>query len=413
KIRMVGGSGKDHFLNEGDAGRLFVYDVNFEENKFSGNENGLRKKITSDPQNNMYNRLYYRYNFINPGVSISYNIDDGLYLGAKLETTIHGFRKDPYKSHQFIRANRALGTSSFRFTYQGEFIKSIGNADLLIDADVRAPINVTNFFGLGNNTVFDKTKPGRIRYYRARYDIADFSALLRRRLQSWMRVTYGLTYQYYRVEEKQNIGKFLTQPGLPGVNRATLYDHKSFVGAQLGLDINSKNNQAVPSRGFVLDAGFRPLVGMGNSNRLTQTHLDMRLFASFKQTARLVYAIRVGGGHNFGDYEFPQAQYLGGTDNLRGYRKDRFAGRSMLYNNTEVRLKIADFNTYLFPGSFGLFVFNDVGRVWAGNETEVDWHVGNGGGIWLSPVRRFVVTAAYTRSKEERGLPLVTFGFQF
>ncbi len=414
KIRIIGGSGKDHFLNEGTAGKLVVYDVNFEENKFSGNEAGINKKINADPQNNMFNRLYYRYNFINPGISFSYNIDDGLYLGAKLETTTHGFRKDPYKAHQFIRVNRAIGTGSYRFTYQGDFIKAAGNSDFLVRTDIRAPVNVTNFFGLGNNTVFDKTRPGRIQYYRARYDIADFSALLRRQLQSWMRVTYGLTYQYFRVEEKQNIGKFLTQPGLPGVDPATLYDKRSFVGGQLGLDINSKNNQAVPTRGFVLDAGIRPLLGMSGKNQnLTQTHIDMRLFASFKQTARLVYAIRFGAGHNFGNYAFPQAQYLGGTDNLRGYRKDRFAGRTMFYNNLEVRLKIADFNTYLFPGSFGIFVFNDVGRVWAGNENNVDYHVGNGGGIWLSPVRRFVVTAAYTRSKEEKGLPLVTFGFQF
>ena len=151
----------------------------------------------------------------------------------------------------------------------------------------------------------------------------------------------------------------------------------------------------------------------GNAGNLTQAHWDMRLFASFKSKARIVYAFRLGAGHNFGEFKFPQAQYLGGTENLRGYRKDRFAGRTMVYNNSEIRLKVADFKTYLFPGSFGLFVFNDVGRVWSDQEESEDWHVGNGAGIWISPVRRFVITAAYTRSKEEKGLPLVTLGFQF
>jgi outer membrane protein assembly factor BamA len=282
----------------------------------------------------------------------------------------------------------------------------------LLRADVRAPVNITNFFGLGNNTVFDKTKPGKIQYYRSRYDVVNLSALARRPLQSWMRVTYGLTYQYFRLEEDENKDKFVTEPQ-PGLNPATLYEQKSYAGVQLGLDINSKNNQAVPTRGFVLDAGVRPMLGLGRQSNVTQAHWDMRLFASFKQTARLVYAIRVGAGHNFGSFEFPQAQYLGGTENLRGYRKDRFAGRTMAYNNTEVRLKLADFTAYLFPGSFGIFVFNDVGRVWSDHEESTDWHVGNGGGIWISPVRRFVLTAAYTRSKEEKGLPLITFGFQF
>ena len=79
----------------------------------------------------------------------------------------------------------------------------------------------------------------------------------------------------------------------------------------------------------------------------------------------------------------------------------------------EIRWKIANFKTYLFPGAIGIFVFNDVGRVWVKDEKSNDWHVGNGGGIWFAPVRRFVFTAAYTRSKEEKALGLVTFGFQF
>ncbi len=71
------------------------------------------------------------------------------------------------------------------------------------------------------------------------------------------------------------------------------------------------------------------------------------------------------------------------------------------------------FNTYLFPGQIGLLVFNDVGRVWNENENSTDWHVGNGAGIWVAPIKRFVIAAMYTRSKEEKFLPLVTFGFQF
>jgi hypothetical protein len=414
KIRIVGGPGKDHFTNESDGGRTLIYDVSFEENKFSGSNAGVRKIISADPQNNMYNRLFYKYSFINPGFGFGYNIDDGLFLGYQLAVLKQGFRKDPYSVRHFVKATKAVGTAAYNFIYEGDFIKAVGNSDFLLRANIKAPINVTNFFGLGNNTLFDKTKPGKIQYYRARYDMVDFSGLLRRQLQSWMRVTYGATFQFFRLEKDENIGKLVSDPLLNGLDPATLYDRKSFVGPQVGLDINSKNSQAIPTRGFVLDAGVKSLFGLnGKSNNVTQAHWDMRLFASFKSTARVVYAFRLGVGHNFGKFEFPQAQYLGGTENLRGYRKYRFAGRTMAYNNTEIRLKIADFKTYLFPGSFGIFVFNDVGRVWVDDENSKDWHVGNGGGIWFSPIRRFVVTAAFTRSKEEKALPLVTVGFQF
>ena len=134
---------------------------------------------------------------------------------------------------------------------------------------------------------------------------------------------------------------------------------------------------------------------------------------SLASQTRLVLATRFGWGKNYGNYEFPQAMYLGGTDNLRGYRRDRFAGRSMFFNNTELRVKLFDFTTYLFPGSFGLLAFNDVGRVWADGEDSNDWHVGNGGGIWLAPIRRVVIAAMVGRSKEAKALPRVTFGFQF
>jgi outer membrane protein assembly factor BamA len=306
----------------------------------------------------------------------------------------------------------ALATKSYNFVYEGDFIKAVGNSDLLIRANIKAPTNVTNFFGLGNETVYDKSKG--IQYYRARYDRADFGALLRRQLQSWMRVSYGATFQFFRLEEDQNQGKLVSDPDAAGVDSAYYFERKAFAGPYVGLQINSKNNQVLPTRGFVLDAGVRPLFAVdGKSNNVTQVHTDMRLFASFKSRAIMVYAIRLGVAHNFGKYEFQQAQYLGGTTNLRGYRRDRFAGKTMFYNNMEIRLKIADFKTYLFPGAFGLFVFNDVGRVWVQNDDSNDWHVGNGIGLWLAPVKRFVVTGAFTRSKEEKALPLVTVGFQF
>jgi hemolysin activation/secretion protein len=142
-------------------------------------------------------------------------------------------------------------------------------------------------------------------------------------------------------------------------------------------------------------------------------NVDMRIFASFEPQARLVYAFRLGAGHTMGNFAFQQAQYLSGTENLRGFRRNRFAGRSMLFNNLELRLKIADFNTYLFPGQVGIFAFNDIGRVRADNESSGRWHVGNGFGVYIAPIHRFVITATAARSKEEKLLPMVQFGFFF
>ena len=85
----------------------------------------------------------------------------------------------------------------------------------------------------------------------------------------------------------------------------------------------------------------------------------------------------------------------------------------MLYNNTELRIRIANFNTYLFGGVFGIQLFNDIGRVYMDGEKSNKWHDGYGAGIWIAPIKRFVATASLAHSVEEKALPRITFGFQF
>jgi hypothetical protein len=411
KIRVVGGPGKDDFINEGTGGNVIVYDVTFEENNFSGNVNGLRKRLSADPRNNEYNRIFYKYNIFNPGLVVTYNVDDGVFLGGKFRYTLNGFRKEPYAAEHSLSVGHSLKTSSWFFRYQADVVRAFGSSDLLLRTEVRAPINVTNFFGYGNNTTLNTDE---VQYFRSRYNIVNASALIRRQFQSWLRVLYGPTFQYFKVPEVQNAGKFINNTDLNGLDAATLYLPKTYLGAEASLDINSKNNQVLPTRGFVLDAGVRHLFGMNDQSHIvTQFRWDMSIFASFVPQSVYVFATRFGYYRNFGKFEFPQANYLSATENLRGYRRNRFAGRTMAFNNTELRFKLSNFNTYLFPGSFGFLLFHDIGRVWMDGQKSNRWHNGYGGGLWIAPIRRYVITASVAHSKEEKLLPYITFGFQF
>ncbi len=123
-------------------------------------------------------------------------------------------------------------------------------------------------------------------------------------------------------------------------------------------------------------------------------------------------ANRVGYGKSFGDYQFYQAQTLGALENLRGYRKDRFTGGESFYHNIDLRIKLSQFNTYLFPGSFGMVLFNDVGRVWQQGEMSRQWHDGYGGGFWISPLSKLVFSASYGQGTDG-GVLLVKLGFQY
>jgi outer membrane protein assembly factor BamA len=120
----------------------------------------------------------------------------------------------------------------------------------------------------------------------------------------------------------------------------------------------------------------------------------------------------VGWGRTFGQYEFYEAQTLGALEDLRGYRKYRFTGDEEFFHNFDVRVKLAEFSTYLFPGSLGLQFFNDIGRVWQQGQSSQEWHDGYGGGIWISPLRRMVLSACYAEGTDG-GMVLLKLGFQY
>jgi outer membrane translocation and assembly module TamA len=137
---------------------------------------------------------------------------------------------------------------------------------------------------------------------------------------------------------------------------------------------------------------------------------DASFFVSHRS---LTAAFRIGGATNIGnDYEFYQANTLGGTTNLRGFDRSRFAGKTSVYQNTELRYKFQSVNGYFLRGNWGLLAFFDNGRVWIPDESSNTWHYGYGGGIWFLPYNKIAFTASYGISKEQNSL-LIKAGFLF
>lgn len=413
KIRIIGGPGNDEFINNGNGRKMLVYDVSFEQNIFSGDQS-IRKRISNDPQNNNYTRLGYRYDNRSAGISLEYNVDGGLFIGPKLKIVKQGFRKEPYRVSHLIAVNRALNSSTYHIKYNADLIKISGHTDLLIRSDAKLPTSRTFFFGIGNNTLFDKTKPGGHKYYFARYDMVNISVMARDNINSWFQIKYGLVFQYFKLRSKENENKYISLIYPDAGSSKIQYSGKSFAGGELGFEINTKNDQVIPTRGIDLNIYGRSLVGLNKfSNPVTQAGGDLTLYTGFISKKHVVIATSFGASHITGKYELEQAQYLGFKQNLRGFRIDRFAGRSRAYNNSELRFIRSGVNFGLFRGSAGLLVFNDVGRVWADNEKSSQWHDGYGWGIWIAPLNRLLVTASMMYSKEEKNLVLINFGFQF
>jgi hypothetical protein len=415
KVRMIGGPGEDKFESKttsGDGG--IVYDSTGENNTITGRFN---RKLGNDSLVNSYNRIGYKYNTVAPFFVIGFNSDDGLFLGLSFKITRQGFRKTPYKNLHEISISSAFSTQAFRFHYNAEFISVLSrNTDLLFDADIKAPNNTTNFFGYGMNTVYVKTSPEKFKFYRARYELGDISLMLRQNFSEKFKIAFGPSFQFYSMDstdDKNKIRNIVLSPPA-GFNPATAFTNQSYFGGKLMVDLDLRNNRVLPQRGILWQTQLRHLGGLNNTPySVTQLNSDFTFFLSLIPK-RLIFANRFGAGHNFGSFEFYQAQYLGTEDNLRGYRKYRFAGRTKAYNNAEIRLRLANFRNYLFPGSLGFHAFIDAGRVWNGSNSNIGsgWATGYGGGFWISPFQRIVVTFTYAASKEDK-MPLVGVGWKF
>jgi hypothetical protein len=413
KVRMIGGPGDDNFENTTGGKGGIVYDSAGENNKVSGS---FRNKISNDTAVNSFERIYYKYNQTIPFLSATFNSDDGIFLGFSMKFIRQGFRKDPYKTMHSFAVNHATSTSAFNFRWNSEFIGALGkNTDILFNADIKSPSTTTNFFGYGNSSVFDKsiTNPEKkkFRYYRARYETGDISLLVRKDFSKKVTMSIGPTFQFFKLDASDNAGRYIITAPTNGLNPATLYAKQSYAGGMLTFNVDTRNHRALAYRGVTWSTSLKVLSGLTNqSGDVTLLRSDFAFFLPLAKN--IVLASRFGAGKSFGKFEFFQAQYLGGTDNLRGYRKFRFAGESMAYNNTELRIRFGDFRSYLFPGSIGMLLFVDNGRVWHDSDPTNKWLTGYGGGLWIAPLKRIVITAVYTMSKENN-LPLIGVGWQF
>ncbi|WP_090662493.1 BamA/TamA family outer membrane protein [Parafilimonas terrae] len=408
-IRVIGRGDNKTYNVEQVNKKPIIYNYTNNVN-ISGDANKLRRHFSNDSANTAYIPVDL-YNRWQPLLVAGYNIDDGIILGAGFKYTHKGFRKTPWANVQQFGVGHSFSTRAFRIVYSGEWKDAVGKADLLLNGVAKAPDNTQNFFGAGNETAFDKTGDYK-KYYRARFDLYTANAALR-----WgnkTSVTIGPSFQYYRYDADENKGRFIEHISqLNTYDSAVITDDKFHLGAVINFTSDSRDNKMLPTFGAYINVRMQSYAGLNDySNAFTQIIPQVAVYKSITNSGSVVLANRLGGGVTFGKPAFYQLLFLDGKDNLSGYRQYRFAGQQMLYNNTEMRIKVADIASYVLPGQFGLLGFFDVGRVWVDNENSAKWHNGFGGGIYFAPAQLFLLRATLAYS-EEGWYPYISFGFRF
>ncbi len=411
KLRIIGGKGDKAYNVIASSKEIELYD---REHKalFAGNLSKLNKHLSDDNANTAYIPTN-PYNKIIPSIAVGYNIDDGIMLGLGIKFVNQGFRKSPYSSVQQFSFKHSFSSEAFNFKFHSEWLKSIGKADATIDAKALAPDNTQNFFGLGNNTPFNKTGDYN-RYYRARFALYQIDPALRWRSNKTISVSIGPSFQYYRFDAEDNTNKFINNTSLLHTyDSSTLAKDKTFAGLVLNFIKDDRNNKLLPTEGGYINLKISGYTGLNQySKSFIQIVPELAIYKSLDKQSSIVFANRIGGGIGIGQTTFYQSMFLGGHENLLGYKQYRFAGKSMLYNNTELRIKLANIGSYILPGQLGVVGLFDVGKVWAAGYNSNTWHTGAGGGIYFAPAQIAVVQLIAANSSEG-WYPYLTLGFRF
>ena len=408
RVRLIGGQNKDTY-NIVNGNKVKLYDY-----KSKGIElitNKGRKKLTDDYETNVYDykKLKNSSNQIIP--SIGSNPDDGLKIGFTNTYTNYGFVRNPFTSQHVFSGAYYFATQGFDLMYNGEFSKVIGNMNLELNSHITSPNFSINFFGFGNETPNPEADESDginadMDYNRVKISSIKLSPSLIWRGRFGASFKVGLAYESFEVEE--TAGRFINE--FIGDN---IEVSNNFFGFDAKYHYANSDNKAFPTLGmmFAIATGYRNNVdtSQGFGYLIPEIAFDYKLVPN----GQLVLATKLKGHINFGDdFEFYQAANIGANNGLRGYRNERFTGKSAFVQSTDVRVNLRKIRTGLLPLNIGFYGGIDYGRVWLEGEDSDKWNNSIGGGVFANAANMMTFNlSAFNSSDGARFAFKLGFGF--
>ncbi|MEO6219225.1 MAG: BamA/TamA family outer membrane protein [Ginsengibacter sp.] len=387
KIRIIGGTDEDSIITTGSRNRIHVYD-----DPDNYLQTGAKTKLHISNDTAIHSYFFRNFLYDKRGIkpTFFYSDEDRFYVGIGYGWEHHKWRKLPFAFKQYIGVNYSLSQQAFSATYKGLFPKAIAKFDLSLLANYDA-VRWTNFYGLGNETLL--TTQDRD-YNRMRTKEAIGSIGLSRRIG---KSNISLRGFYQSIEIINDEVRFIAKVIAPSAS--AVFDTKNFAGAVFNYNFSALNNPAVPTSGITLsgNASFTQNV---NKTDLSFWKYGGKIQLYIPLISKFSIATSAGVSSVSGDPEFYQYPSIGGGNDLRGFQRQRFYGKTAFYNSNELRF-ITNLKSYLMNGKVGLLAFVDDGRVWIPQEKSSTWHVGYGGGILVAPFNKILVDVTYGISDED------------
>jgi outer membrane protein assembly factor BamA len=191
-----------------------------------------------------------------------------------------------------------------------------------------------------------------------------------------------------------------------------VFDLQHFAGIGLLYQFKNYDNSFIPSLGMGFQLNGKWLTNLGDFSRQvpsaeTALHLVYRLTPDAQWKIETTLKAKTLFGSKF---EFYQAASLGGDTDIRGFRENRFSGRTAYFQGTDLRYAIGQIKNPFAPMNFGAFVGFDYGRVWLPNDISDKWHQSSGFGMWLNSSNVISSTLSYFHSSDGGRM---AFGMKF
>ncbi|QQS37550.1 MAG: BamA/TamA family outer membrane protein [Ignavibacteriales bacterium] len=324
---------------------------------------------------------------------INYDSDNGFILGAGPLIYKYNFRVDPYEYRIKLLGSYTSIPNSYSVEFNSKFYSLIKGTR--IDLRVyKSELSLTKYFGYGNESFFSKDLEGQ-GFYELDREQFQFSPSIGILLGSNSVFSAGFTYEYSNSKLKSDTLIYLFPYGEYGngsIRSLTLHSQFQY---------DDRDNEDNPHSGFLINvsASITPDI-LDVKQNYYKAGFEIRKYFLLDFITENILALRTIGEKLWGEYPFYESVFLGGSENLRGYIRERFSGDAGLLGQLELRSFLTDVKLIL-KGKMGLSTFVEAGRVFTKNIKSEKWHPSFGGGLWVSYLDRMLnITLTLAKSDE-------------
>ena len=404
KIRLLGGPGEDSYLIEGEENAILVYDLD----KKDVDELEQFKVVNHwDKEIYEYDRHQLGFDEWFPNILVGYSNFNGFTLGIGNTWVKRRWGKRGFASMHNVNI-RGTTKGDWGLKYSGRWHHVLDKTDVTLDISLANPEYFNSFYGIGNGTTIDPELDNNEFYVVNFNRYGAYTGILR---EFWKKSRVSVQTGLEINSNNRLEGTILAeQTNVFGANRTL-----SMVPLLFNLEIDFRDHPLLPYSGIYAKASSRNYwITDLSFQYFGLVEGALAYFMSTNNKKPLTLGLKFVATRGFGEVPFYHQPLLGSATGLRGYNSQRFADRSRILFNSELRWELANSAKSSVPVRAGLLAFYDMGKVLSEDDPAgqaVGFHRGYGFGFFVVPFSRsisFSFTLAF--SEENSFFPGFSFG---